>query len=362
MKKTVLFYINYAAPYPGNFIASMRMLFRDIRKKRVDAHCVFPLDARERVWTGMLADEGVRVSFLPESMCQRFELLKKILKEEHIIFVHMHFTDNIKERMALKLAMLLVGKRCPIVVHYHNHYVTHNGFVKQSIKKLVMCGDYLVGCGSGVAESIKAGKFKNDISYIENAVDFTRLNSTRKGYQKRNFLQFGFDYERKGVDVSLEAFDRLNRKYDGLTLSISLASNEAYVKGRIIEKYGRIPDWVILLAPIDNIVEYYDDACAFLSPSREEGLCYSVIEAAYCRCPVIASDISGLNEIQIPEIIWCRSGDPQDLAERIDAFLCMSEEEKNNLGERLRASALKQYDLERWKRQMLAYYEERNLI
>lgn len=362
MNKTVLFYMNYAAPYPGNFIASIRILIKKMEERGIDAHCIFPHTARCRHWVGDLMEEGVHVSFLPDEPAQRLKLIKTILKEEHIIFVHMHFTDDIRERLILKLAMFVTGKKCPIVVHYHNHYATHNGFIKQFIKKAVMHGDYLVGCGAGVAESIKAGNFKNDITFIDNAIDFSRLKSNRNASGKRNFLQFGFDFERKGVDLSLEAIEHLIRKYPDLTLSICLASNMEYVRNKIIEKYGKIPDWVRLLPPVDDIAEYYDDACAFLSPSREEGLCYSVIEAAYCRCPVIAADISGLNEIQIPEIIWCQSGDFRDLQKQIESFLRLMEEEKCRLGERLKASAQQNYDLKRWEQQMITYYEKRGLL
>lgn len=354
--------MDYAAPYPGNFIASMRLLFRKLREKGVGSHCIFPKEAKGIRWIQALEEDGVGISYRPDGFLARLGLMKKILKEKNIIFVHMHFTDDIRERLAVKLAMFLTLRPCPIVVHYHNHYAAGSSFAKRFIKKLVMHGDYLVGCGSGVADSIRAGKFKNDITFIENAIDFGRLGSSRDGYEKHDFLQFGFDYERKGVDISLDAFDILHKKYSDLTLNISLSSNAERVKERIIEKYGEVPGWVRLLAPVDNIVEYYDRACAFLSPSREEGLCYSVIEAAYCRCPVIASDISGLNEIRIPEIIWCRRGDAQSLADKIDKFLCMDEEEKHILGNSLKASAEKNYKLERWVREMLAYYRERDLI
>ncbi|MCM1264039.1 MAG: glycosyltransferase family 4 protein [Butyrivibrio sp.] len=362
MKATALYYMDYAAAYPGNFIASMRRLFSSLKERGVSTHCVFPERAKGRRWIQTLEEEGIGISYKPAGVGEQFKLLKKIFKENKIIFVHIHFTDDIRDRIVIKSAMLATGRKCPIVVHYHNHYAASSSFVKKFIKRLVIHGDYLVGCGSGVAASLRSGKMKNDITFVENAIDFARLESSRESYDNHDFLQFGFHYERKGVDVSLDAFDILNKKYSDLTLNISLSSNEEYVRKRIIEKYGEIPKWVRLLDPIDNIVEYYDRACAFLSPSREEGLCYAVIEAAYCRCPVIASDISGLNEIRIPDIIWCEKENPQSLADRIDTFLCMSEEKKRSLGNKLKASAEKNYKLERWEREMLTYYEERALI
>ncbi len=134
------------------------------------------------------------------------------------------------------------------------------------------------------------------------------------------------------------------------------------MEDKITEKLGKIPAWIKLLEPVENISAYYDEAAAFLSPSREEGFCYSAVEAAWCKCPVIASDISGQNGINIRGIIWCKSESPSDLADKIDEFLRLTEEEKSRLGSGLRESAIKYYDLSRWVGQMIAYYEERKLL
>ena len=58
MNKTVLFYMNYAAPYPGNFIASIRILIKKMEERGIDAHCIFPHTARCRHWVGDLVEEG----------------------------------------------------------------------------------------------------------------------------------------------------------------------------------------------------------------------------------------------------------------------------------------------------------------
>ena len=62
----------------------------------------------------------------------------------------------------------------------------------------------------------------------------------------------------------------------------------------IIKDFGTIPKFVKFLDPIDDIATYYNKADVFLSASREEGLCYSVIEAAYCKTKIVASNISGV--------------------------------------------------------------------
>ena len=362
MRNTALFYMNYTAPYPGNFLASMMTLAKSLEAKNIKSHFIFPESAGKSSWVLTLTDAGITVSFIPEGSGAKFRFFREIFKDKKILFLHLHFTDSMAERLLIKLAMLLDHNKRPIVVHYHNHYSYHANAVTQLVKKASIPGDYLLGCSAGVAESLKDENLRNDIAFIENAIAFDRLDSSRSGYGQRNFLQFGFDYERKGVDISLEAFELLHKKYDDLTLSISLSSNRKYVEDKITENLGKIPAWIKLLEPVENISAYYDEAAAFLSPSREEGFCYSAVEAAWCKCPVIASDISGQNGINIRGIIWCKSESPSDLADKIDEFLRLTEEEKSRLGSRLRESAIKYYDLSRWVGQMIAYYEERKLL
>lgn len=362
MKNTALFYMNYTAPYPGNFLASMMMLVKSLQAKNIKSHFIFPVSAQNCSWVPELTGAGITVSFIPEGSKEKFRFFREVFRDKSILFLHLHFTDSMAERLLIKLVMLLCRNRRPIVVHYHNHYSYHANALKRAVKKASMHGDYLLGCSAGVAESLKNENLSNDIAFIENAIAFERLGSSRSGYGQRNFLQFGFDYERKGVDISLEAFKLLREKYDDLTLSISLSSNRKYVEDKITEKLGEIPAFIKLLPPTENIAAYYDEAAAFLSPSREEGFCYSAVEAAYCKCPVIASDISGQNGINVRGIIWCKSESPSDLADKIDGFLRLTEEEKSGLGSRLKEAALKHYDLSRWVTQIIAYYEERKLL
>ena len=56
---------------------------------------------------------------------------------------------------------------------------------------------------------------------------------------------------------------------------------------------GEVPEWVKILPPREDVASYYRAADLFISPSRAEGMTYSVIECAYCKCPMIVSDICG---------------------------------------------------------------------
>ena len=65
---------------------------------------------------------------------------------------------------------------------------------------------------------------------------------------------------------------------------------------------GRPLPWLRLLTPQENVADLYQAAAIFLSPSRSEGLPYSVCEAMANGIPVVLSDIAahGLARIAVP--------------------------------------------------------------
>ncbi len=117
-------------------------------------------------------------------------------------------------------------------------------------------------------------------------------------------LMFGYDYEGKGVDFAVEAV-RLLREREGfpVTLTIAVSSRLEEVRMRICAQLCMpgIPDWILLLPPREDVSSYYHMADVFLSPSRQEGFCYALIEAAYSRTPVLASAIDAQKDLALPQ-------------------------------------------------------------
>ena len=102
---------------------------------------------------------------------------------------------------------------------------------------------------------------------------------------------FGFDYYRKGVDLAIEALSEIINEKEDVCLLISLSSNKDFVLSKIRKRFNTIPDWIKILELRNDIVTYYHLSDAFLSPSRSEGFCNSLVEGAYCEIPLIASKI-----------------------------------------------------------------------
>lgn len=362
--KYILIYTNYAAPYSGNFFASMKALENELIKSNIGLIYMIPVKGKEYPWVEELKNGNNYVAYIEPSTRANLYAIKSVLIQYNILFIHTHFISR-KQLFELKVALILARVNAPVVEHFHNHYVYNDNSVKQCLKKFLMKNDCLVACGSGVADSLIAGKLKNDISYIDNAIDFKRLDNytqLKREVPMFKILMFGFDFFRKGVDLALQACGSLIEKYPQLRLMVCISINREYIENQIIKMFGDMPSWVELLQPRGDIATYYHDADTFISPSREEGLCYSLIEAGYCYCPIIASQISGQIEINMPSITWCKPRSIHDLAEKIESKINLNIKYRNELANLLHKSAVENYQIDRWVREIMDYYKEKKLV
>ena len=68
----------------------------------------------------------------------------------------------------------------------------------------------------------------------------------------------------------------------------------------------------------NQLASYYQQMDIVVIPSLRESFGISVLEGMSCEKPVIASDISGFNEVGTPETItYFKAGDPNELANKI---------------------------------------------
>ncbi len=102
-----------------------------------------------------------------------------------------------------------------------------------------------------------------------------------------------FNYQ-KNLPLLIDIADRLNQNERFLFLIIGDGEERKDVEQLILEK--KIIN-VKLLGFRNNIVEYLLASDIYLSTSLWEGLPFSLIEAAACGLPIIASDVTGNNEL-----------------------------------------------------------------
>ena len=224
--------------------------------------------------------------------------------------------------------------------------------LKNLLKRTLVAADRYVGVSEHVrADLLARGYDPRKCVTVTNAVDFSRLDGAPAVLAhdgRKKVLMFGFDFERKGVDIALEALSRHDGGHE-MRLMIVLATNFDAVRSRIERMFGRVPAWVELLPPHDNVAVYYRMADVFISPSREEGLPYALNQAAYGGLRLVASDIGGQTALGIPGLAHFRSEDPRGLYEALKA-------ENSSPAAEARDYVVKRFRLENWVRDIVGLY------
>ena len=369
--KTILHLTDYGAPYAGNFIASLTALESLLDSNEAKTVYVLPSRASDRVWAQEMAQTH-DVRFLKNGgFFSYLRQVRGLLKETNADVLHEHFI-HFSEKLAAWFASKTCGHRVETVLHLHNHIelpkspllrLPHMLYFR-SVSRFVCCSE------SVAAHIIADGVTKERVRVAQNAIAFERLDcfdssvraSLHLPQQAKLALMFGYNYSIKGVDLAVNAV-RLLREREGLpfTLAVALSSNLEQVRLRICAELGvsDVPDWILLLPPREDVSSYYRMADVFLSPSRQEGFCYALVEAAYCRTPVLASAINAQKDLALPKSAFFPPEDVEALASAL--LRVLSEEhtasraqELEQAGERVRQT----YALSRWAERVLAAYLE----
>ena len=369
--KTILHLTDYGAPYAGNFIASLTALESLLDSNEAKTVYVLPSRASDRVWAQEMAQTH-DVRFLKNGgFFSYLRQVRGLLKETNADVLHEHFI-HFSEKLAAWFASKTCGHRVETVLHLHNHIelpkspllrLPHMLYFR-SVSRFVCCSE------SVAAHIIADGVTKERVRVAQNAIAFERLDcfdssvraSLHLPQQAKLALMFGYNYSVKGVDLAVNAV-RLLREREGLpvTLAVALSSNLEQVRLRICAELGvsDVPDWILLLPPREDVSSYYRMADVFLSPSRQEGFCYALVEAAYCRTPVLASAIDAQKDLALPKSAFFPPEDVEALASAL--LRVLSEEHSSSraqaleeAGERVRQT----YALSRWAERVLAAYLE----
>jgi len=172
-------------------------------------------------------------------------------------------------------------------------------------------------------------------------------------------LMFGFDYLRKGVDLAVQAVQSLRASGEAVSLAIVLSSRREQVERAILTQLGesRLPGWILLLPPRSDVGSYYRLADVFLSPSREEGFCYSLVEAAYCMVPVLASAIDAQRDLALPQDAFFAPNDEQALTGAIRRVLCKPDSPaKTEALAQAKRRVTESYSLQAWANTLARIY------
>lgn len=364
-EKVILHYMNYSAAYRGNFIESLENVNRELKKQGGKNVYVFTCESRNEKafkWVKAMADSGETVAVLSGKKSEDVKLIKKMIADNGVTAIHTHFVST-KQYLVIREVNKSVN--LPLIMHQHNHTNEKKRWIQKKLRNILYKDCIMIACSKSVYESVERVFPNNRKYYADNGVYFERLEQYEEivdelfglPHDEKKLLIFGFDFYRKGVDLALQAVKKLRDKGEKYNLLISLSTNFEFVTNNINKIMGELPDWVRVIQARSDVASLYNYVDLFLSPSREEGLPYSVVEASYCNCGVVMSDISAQKYLKVPYGVWCKDCDVDSLAEAIEKADVAHKDKLSHL-EETKQSMKDNYSLSTWTDEILRIYDE----
>lgn len=268
----------YSAPYEGNFIQSLKALELLSNEQGYETIYCFPEVNKSISWCNEFS-KGRIVYYLPLSKARikfkTYHILKSIFKShKDIIIAHSHF-----ELYDIPLT-LTAPKRIKIFWHLHDAIESY----LHGIYKYVWKFQYsffskrviLLSVSELHKETvIKLGFPRNQAYFIPNGIDVNRIKRHNSNNSEQDFIIFGWDYFRKGVDLAEKAI-----KHTKFSLGIIRQHTTNNTQHNITN-----------ISPNEDINKIYNLGRCFLHISRAEGMSYALLEALYSGMPVIVSNI-----------------------------------------------------------------------
>jgi glycosyltransferase involved in cell wall biosynthesis len=226
---------------------------------------------------------------------------------------------------------------------------------------------YFVGCSFWMAQTAQRSSILKTASIcnIPNPIDTQQFTIVPKvtvfeslGLSaEKSYLLFGaakVNDKRKGLNYLIEALKIFKNEH-----SENIKNLEVVVFGNAETNFEeQIPFKVHSLGNItntDTLVQLYNAAILYVSPSLEDNLPNTIMEAMACACPVVAFGTGG-----IPEMIehkkngyLAKASNSQDLAKGISFVMQNSKE----LGQAARQKVLLQYSEEVVAKQYIKLYQ-----
>ncbi|HGD0577394.1 TPA: glycosyltransferase [Clostridium perfringens] len=158
-----------------------------------------------------------------------------------------------------------------------------------------------------------------------------------------NFLFMGRIMKEKGIDELFKAIEQIKSKYTNINFDILGGLEEKY-KTKIDEL--EFKNLITYHGMVDDVRPYIKNSHCILLPSYHEGMSNTLLEGAAIGRALITSDIPGCREV----VKANKSGflhkvkNSKDLAEKIEKFILLSDEEKISFGKESRKIVEEKFD------------------
>lgn len=262
--------------------------------------------------------------------------LEKYLKKDGINIFHglSHEIPQIKKDSEIKYVVTvhdLIFLRYP-----ENYKAIDRRIYKKKVEYACKNANIVVAASEqtkrDIVEFINVPEDKIKVVYqtcsdsFKSPIHYSYMESVRKKYNlPENFiLNVGTIEKRKNVGVLVEAIGKSKTKLP--LVVIGGYTNYLDEVEKKVKKYG-LENQVAFLQNVSflDLPAVYAMANLFVYPSIFEGFGIPIVEALYCKTPVIAATGSCLEEVGGPTSAYCNPNDSDKMAELIDQIIQSNE-------------------------------------
>lgn len=190
--------------------------------------------------------------------------------------------------------------------------------------------------------------FRNKIALIPNGIDLHEYQDTE--VNKENTILFiSRIHPKKGLELLIEALEVLNKKNESdWKCEIYGSGDQNYIdslKLNIIKK--GLMDRVVFFAPIysSKKINKIKSAKVLVLPSYSENFGNIIAESLACKTPVISSVYTPWNDLEEYNCGWQIELQKEDLLNKIEHVLSLTDSVINKMGENGRFLIEKKYDI-----------------
>lgn len=177
-----------------------------------------------------------------------------------------------------------------------------------------------------------------EIPVILNGIDLKKyvLQNPISSRKRYSVIMLYANHERKGSKYGIEALKILKQKHP--LLEVSLFTTEQP------ENMPELPEWIKVHFNPGNLVELYNQAAIFLSPSIQEGLALPPMEAMACGCACVCTAIGGHQYLENgSNSLSVEPRNPQMIVDKISTLL-----EDDNLRQEIAGNGYKYIQKYSW--------------
>lgn len=345
---------------------SLLALIDNLDRKRIKPYLVIPNDGDLRLLAEKRGVE-VLIKSVPGFKPINFFKLKNVrdqfvdyINENNIKLIH---SDNVK----FSYFSSFVAKKAKIKSIYHARVTSWRKYDKQMEGRI----DKIIGISEATKVRFKSLAETDKYTIIYNGVDCEKFNENYDKFELRDRLEIEKDKKilvfvgqikkTKGLGDIIDAINILPNSED-LKLYVLGSEPQPGLKQEfidMIEKH-KLNNVINLVGQKSNVNEWLQAADLVLFPSHEgaEGMGRVPFEAMATSTPVIATNISGVNEAVNSDVgILVEQESPEQLAEAITKLL-NDEELYNRLATNGRKRALELFDIKVHAKNMMDLFEE----